>query len=79
MYGGLRIAKGPWKKAVAVLRSQLLSFLQCDLGSPLLGNPFLLDLNLLCLNLPKTQRNCWTPTYSLVGEFTGLSMLGKFS
>lgn len=48
-------------------------------SEPTAGLSFLLlDLNLLCLNLLKAQRNCWTPTYLLVGEFTGLFMLGKF-
>lgn len=40
VFGGVKIAKGLWEKAVAVLTSQLLSFLQSGLVSQLLDYPF---------------------------------------
>lgn len=40
VFGAVKRAKGLWKKAVAVLRNQLLSFFQSGLVSQLLDNPF---------------------------------------
>lgn len=73
------VSEGAMEEGCGCTQKSAAEFSPVWASEPTVGSSFLLfDLNLLCLNLSKARRNCWTPTYLLVGQFTGLFILGKF-